>query len=202
MHRGRRLVDTPGGRKARARQGPKVLRVRIPRLDIRIGRRVHAHPGAGRLEGRVDAGEHASGASQRRHVGWLAVDQHGSRLRAADGLSVPRREDPRSVRLGEHALQVAQMAELRLQLEGRVGGLQRDLPRLHHPPGVQQVRRIQRLGQGAGPAQQHRLRRPKGSRRRPSPRSGSAPVPTLACRRRKCRSTPWRRPTPPPRRRW
>ena len=25
---------------------------------------------------------------------------------------------------------------------------------------------------------------------------------TRACRRRRCRSTPWRRPTPPPRRRW
>ena len=43
MHRGRRLVDTSRGRKTRARQGPQVLRVRIPRLDIRIGRRVHAH---------------------------------------------------------------------------------------------------------------------------------------------------------------
>ncbi len=58
--------------------------------------------------------------------------------------------------------QVAQMAEVRLQLEGRDGGLQRDLPRVHHPPRVQQVRRVQGLGQGAGQAQQHRLRRAEG----------------------------------------
>ena len=35
------------------------------------------------------------------------------------------------------------MAGVRLQLEGRPGGLQRDLPRVHHPSGVQQVRRVQ-----------------------------------------------------------
>ena len=92
----------------------------------------------------------------------MAVRQHGSRLRAAGRLSVPGREDPRPVRPGEHALQVAQMAELRLQLEGRDGGLQRDLPRVHHASGVQQVRRVQGLGEGAGQAQQHRLRRAEG----------------------------------------
>ena len=36
---------------------------------------------------------------------------------------------------------------------------------------------------------------------RPSPRSGSAPA-TRGSRRRRCRCTRWRRPTPPPRRRW
>ena len=61
--------------------------------------------------------------------------------------------------LTEHALQVAAMAGFRLQLEGRPGGLQRDLPRCHHAPGVHQIRQLPRLGQSAGPAQQHRLRR-------------------------------------------
>ena len=37
-----------------------------------------------------------------------------------------------------------------------------------------------RLGESAGQAQQHRLRRAQGSRRRPSRRSGSAPVPIRA----------------------
>jgi len=50
MHRGRKLVDTPdGAKKKRVRAGAQVVRVRIPRLDIRIGRRVHAPPRAGRL---------------------------------------------------------------------------------------------------------------------------------------------------------
>ena len=162
MHRGRRLVDTPEGAKNACGRGTQVVRLRIPRLDIRSGRRVHPHPRAGRLEGRADTAEHPPRAGQGRHLGRLAVHQHGSRLRTAGRLPVPGREDPRPVRAGEHALQVAQVAELRLQLEGRDGGLQRDLPRVHHAPGVQQVRRVQGLGQGAGQAQQHRLRRAKG----------------------------------------
>ena len=44
-------------------------------------------------------------------------------MRTVGRLSLPRREDARSVRAAEHALQVAQVGELRLQLEGRDGGL-------------------------------------------------------------------------------
>ena len=62
---------------------------------------------------------------------------------------------------------LAQVGHLRLQLEGRAGGLQRDLPRPDHASGVQQVRRVSRLGQGAGQAQQHRLRRAQGHGREP-----------------------------------
>ena len=152
----------PRRRQERVRPGAQVVRLRIPRLDIRPGRRVHPHPRAGRLEGRADAGEHPPRSGPGRHLGRLAVHQHGSRLRTAGRLSVPRGEDPRPVRSGEHALQVAQVAVLRLQLESRDGGLQRDLPRVHHASGVQQVRRVQGLGQGAGQAQQHRLRRAEG----------------------------------------
>ena len=47
MHRGRRLVDTPDG--AKNARGPRtqVVRLRIPRLDVRSGRSMHSHPRAG-----------------------------------------------------------------------------------------------------------------------------------------------------------
>ena len=54
MHRGRRLIDIPEGAKNAERPGPEVVRLRIPRLDIRFGRHLYPHPRAGRLEGRAD----------------------------------------------------------------------------------------------------------------------------------------------------
>ena len=51
----------------------EVVRLRIPRLDLRPGRRVHPHPRAGRLEGRADAAEHPPRAGPGRHLGRLAV---------------------------------------------------------------------------------------------------------------------------------
>ena len=145
------------GREERLWPRPQVVRLRLPRLDLRPGRGVHSHPRTTGLAGSADPRQHPPSAGQSRHLGRLVVDQHGPRLRAAGRLPVSRREDPRPVRPGEHALQMAQVAVLRLQLEGRAGGLQRDLPRLHDASGVQQVRRIQGLGQGARQTQQHRL---------------------------------------------
>ena len=147
----------PRGREERSRPRTKSFVCGFHGWTYGLDGGVHAHPRAAGLAGSADPRQHPPAAGQGRHLGRLAVDQHGSRLRAAGRLPVPRREDPGSVRAGEHALQMAQVAVLRLQLEGRAGGLQRDLPRLHHAPGVQPVRRIQGLGQGAGQAQQHRL---------------------------------------------
>ena len=153
----------PGRRQERAGPGPQVVRLRIPRLDLRFGRHLHPHPRAGRLEGRADTGRTPTCARSRSTPGAAGCSINmDPDCEPLAGLPAPGREDPRPVRSGEHALQVAQVAALRLQLEGRAGGLQRDLPRLHHPSGVQPVRRVQGLGQGAGQAQQHRLRRAEG----------------------------------------
>ncbi len=168
---------------------------------LRPRRRVHARPREGRLEGRADAREHAPGDGQGRHLGRLDLDQHGSRCEPLARLSRARREHARSVRAAEHALPVAQVADLRLQLEGRDGGVQRDLPRPHDASGVQEVRRVPRLGQGAGQAQQHRLRRAQGPGREPRPSCASAPGdPRMSTAEMQVYT--WRRPTPTPRRRW
>ena len=44
MHRGRRLVDTPDGAKNACGRATQVVRLRIPRLDIRPRRHVHPYP--------------------------------------------------------------------------------------------------------------------------------------------------------------
>ncbi len=44
MHRGRRLIDTTRRREERLRPRPQVVRLRIPRLDLRPGRCVHPYP--------------------------------------------------------------------------------------------------------------------------------------------------------------
>ena len=54
----------PGRREERLRPGTQVVRLRLPRLDVRPRRRVHPHPRTGRLAGRADAGEHPSRAGQ------------------------------------------------------------------------------------------------------------------------------------------
>ena len=202
MHRGRRLIDTPEGAKNACGRTRKSFVCGFHGWTYGLdGACTHIRE-QDDWQGALTAAEHPPRAGQGRHLGRLVVDQHGPRLRAAGRLPVPRREDSRPVRPGEHALQVAQVAVLRLQLESRDGGLQRDLPRLHHASGVQQVRRVQGLGQGAGQAQQHRLRRAQriwtSHQVQDPPRHRAI----RASRRRRCRCTRWRRPTPPPPRRW
>lgn len=146
MHRGRRLIDTPEGAKNALGRTRKSFVCGFHGWTYGLDGAC-THSRATGLAAGPHARQHPSAAREGRHLGRLAVDQHGPRLRAAGRLPVPRREDSRAVRAGEHALQVAQVALLRLQLEGRAGGVQRDLPRLHHASRVQQVRRVQGVGE-------------------------------------------------------
>ncbi len=201
MHRGRRLVDTPDGAKNACGRARKSFVCGFHGWTYGLdGACTHIRE-QDDWKGALTPAEHPPRPGAGRHLGWLAVHQHGSRLRTAGRLPVSRREDPRPVRSGEHALQVAQMAELRLQLEGRDGGLQRDLPRVHHASRSSTSSASSR----AGPRRRASTATSATTRRRawtrPSPRSGSAPA-TRASRPRRCRSTRWRRPTPPPPRRW
>ena len=192
MHRGRRLVDTPEGAKNARRPGSQVVRLRIPRLDLRPRRRVHPHPRPGRLEGRADPAEHPPWPRSRSTPGAAGCSIN------MDPDCEPLRDylEPAATMLDPFELENMRYKwrkwlDLRLQLEGRAGGLQRDLPRVHHAPGVQQVRRVQRLGQGAGQAQQHRLRRAEGHGR-DQVQDAARHAATRASRPRRCRSTPGR----------
>ena len=88
--------------------------------------------------------------------GWIWINMDPE-CRTLARLPRTRARHARSLRAAEHALSLAQVGHLRLQLESRDGGVQRNLPCPDDAPGVQQVRRVSRLGSGAGKAQQHRL---------------------------------------------
>ena len=63
------------------------------------------------------------GKVQGRHVGRMDLDQSGSELRALARVSRARRLHARSLRAAEHALPMAPVDRLRLQLEGCDGGV-------------------------------------------------------------------------------
>ena len=162
MHRGRRLIDTPEGAENACGRARKSFVCGFHGWTYGLdGACTHIREQQDWQEALTPDNTHLRPVNVDTWGGWLWINMDPDCEPLADYL-VPGREHPRPVRPGEHALQMAQVAALRLQLEGRDRGLQRDLPRLHHAPGVQQVRRIQRLGQGAGQAQQHRLRRSRG----------------------------------------
>ena len=72
--------------------------------------------------------------------GW-GVDQHGPGQREPGRLPPAGGGDAGPVRAGEDALPLAPVALLPLQLEDHAGGVQRELPRQHHPPRHRAVRR-------------------------------------------------------------
>jgi nitrite reductase/ring-hydroxylating ferredoxin subunit len=109
MHRGRRLIDTPEG----------------------------AKNACARTRKSFVCGFHGWTYGLDGTCTHIREQQDWQDALTPDNTHLPRCEDSGPVRPGEHALQVAQVAVVRLQLEGRNGGLQRDLPRLHHPSGVQ-----------------------------------------------------------------
>ncbi len=150
----------PGSQKRLRPQ--KVVRLRVPRLDLRPGRQLHPHPREAGLARCADPGEHPPGRGQRRHLGRLDLDQHGSGRAAIAPVPGASGHHARPVPVAGHALQVAKVADLPMQLEGGDGGVQRDLPRRNHPSAVQQVRQLPRLGGRPRPPQQHRLRRAEG----------------------------------------
>ena len=131
------------------------------------------------------------------------MDQYGPRLRAASGTicTPPRRSSTRSV-WRTCGVKWRKLAELRLQLESRARGLQRDLPRVS--------RRIRSstgsANSRAGPGRRASTATSATTRRRtwprPSRRSAWAPGRSRESPPRRCRSTPWKRPTRRRRRRW
>ena len=201
-HRGRRLVDTPDGREERLRQADGSSSAASTAGATTWTAKCTHVPDKEDWKGAL--------TDERTRLGEVKVDTWGGWIwinmdpdcEPLARLSRARRDHARSVRAAEHALPLAQVGRLRLQLEGRDGGVQRDLPRPDDAPGVQQVRRVPRLGQGAGQdtATSATTRRRTWTRTsRPS--CGSARAPTRASRPRRCRSTPGRRRTPTRRRR-
>lgn len=164
-HRGA-ASSTPAGQAGRPRPW-QAVRVRVPRVAVQPGRPVHPCARTGGLAVRAVRREHRPDRGRGRHLGWLDLDQHGPGVRTPARLPGTRGHPARPLPAGEHALPVASLARLRLQLEDRPRGVHGDLPCAVHPPGVHEVRQFPRLVQGPGQAQQHRLRRAQGPGREP-----------------------------------
>ena len=146
------------------------------------------------LEGALTR-EHPSQRGQSRHLGRLGVDQHGSRLRAARATTsiLPRTCSIRSS-LENMRFKWRKWLVLRLQLESRAWRLLRDLPRLRAThPEFMHFGEFRRLGQSAGQAQQHRLRRAQRPWRRTKSKLRLGTGDDRASPPRRCRSTRWRR---------
>ena len=109
------------------------------------------------------------GGVKVRHVGRMDLDQPRPEERVPARLSRARGVDARAVRAAEHALPMAPLDRVRLQLESRHGGVRRDLPRAGDSSGIHAFRQLRRLGETARQAQPHRLHAPRDSMRtRPS----------------------------------
>ena len=175
MHRGRRLVDTPDGAKnACGHKKSFVCGFHGWTYDL-DGDCTHI-PEQQDWQGALTAeNTHLAPVNVDTWGGWIWINMDPDCEPLRDYLEpAATMLDP--FELAEHARQMAQMADLRLQLEGRDGGVQRDLPRRHHAPGVQQVRRRS----AAGPRRRASTATSATTRprvwTRPSPRSGSAPA--------------------------
>ncbi len=162
-HRGRRLIDTPAGaRNARGKKMSFVCGFHAWTFNLE-GRCTHILQKED-WKGALTDSAYAAGRGSPRYLGRLDLDQSRSPMRPAARLSRARRRHARSLRASAHALPMAQVDHLRLQLEGRAGGVQRDLPCSGDAPGVHAVWKFRRLGEDAGKAQQLGLRRTQGVR--------------------------------------
>ena len=148
-HRGRRLIDTPpGAHHAHGKQ-----------LKFVCG----FHAWSYNLEGQctyIMDKENWQGAltDQRTRLGgvkvdtwggwiWINLDPNSEPLRR---LSRACRLAARALRAAEHALPMAPLDRVRLQLESRHGGVRRDLPRTGDAPGIHAVRQLRGVGETAG----------------------------------------------------
>ena len=160
-HRGRRLVDTPSPTR-NAEGKTKEFRLWLPRLALRAGR------ARARLPDQEDWGGTARRGQPPPHPGAGATPgaagSGSTWIRTASRCATtcaPCRAMLDPFELQNMRYQMAQVGGLRLQLEGRAGGLQRGLPRPTTHPEFNASATSPVWGQ-RWPAQQHRLRRVKG----------------------------------------
>ena len=199
-HRGRRLVDVPAGKRNARGTRPNFIcgyHGWTFGLDGKNSYVEHQEDWNGALCGRTDL----TAVKVDTWGGWLWIN--------LDPEAGPLRDylEPAATMLEPYQLQnmrcaLAQVGGLRLQLEGRDGGVLRDLSRHHHAPGIHGFQPVPRLGAQPGPPLAHRLRGAQGPRggSRASCASGSARI--RASRPRRCRTSPGKTPTPTPRQRW
>ncbi len=182
MHRGRRLVDTPRGREERRRPGTQIVRLRIPRLDIRSRRRLHPHPRTGRLEGCADPRRTPTSFPSRSTPGGAAGCSSTWTPTANRWPTTCSRPPRSSTRSGWRTCATSGASGSPSTATGRSRWRPSTRPTTCSPPIRSSTSSANsRAGPSAGQAQQHRLRRaqghgghqvqdPAGHRRRPPPR--------------------------------
>ena len=157
MHRGRRLIDTPEGAKNARGRARKSFVCGFHGWTYGLdGVCTHIREQQDWQGALTPENTHLRPVKVDTWGGWLWINMDPDCEPLADYL-FPAAKILDPFGLENMRYKWRKWLSLRLQLEGRAGGVQRDLPRLHNPSGVQQVRRIQGMGQGAGQTQQYRL---------------------------------------------